>query len=177
MSKRNVQSSLASFCATTKGGSPKRAKREKGMVIGGKEVRMEGGWPELVGGEMEKGYFRKLVEFLEGEMETKKKRVYPEKDKIFEALNLCPVEKVKVVILGQDPYHGEGQAHGLAFSVGKNVPMPPSLKNIYKEAVNDVGIDMPKHGNLTAWATQGVLLLNTVLTVQANQAFSHRKKG
>lgn len=105
------------------------------------------------------------------------KTVYPSNDNIFRALELTPIEDVKVVILGQDPYHGAGQAHGLSFSVQKGVKIPPSLRNIYKELHDDIGMDIPTHGFLEGWAKQGVLLLNTCLTVEAGQAASHQGKG
>jgi len=105
------------------------------------------------------------------------KTVYPSNDNIFRALELTPIEDVKVVILGQDPYHGEGQAHGLSFSVQKGVKIPPSLRNIYKELNADIGMDIPDHGFLEGWAKQGVLLLNTTLTVEAGQAASHQGQG
>lgn len=105
------------------------------------------------------------------------KTVYPSNDNIFSALELTPIEDVKVVILGQDPYHGEGQAHGLSFSVQKGVKIPPSLRNIYKELNADTGMDIPSHGFLEGWAKQGVLLLNTCLSVEAGQAASHQGKG
>ncbi|RHY22160.1 hypothetical protein DYB32_009595, partial [Aphanomyces invadans] len=103
--------------------------------------------------------------------------IFPPREEIFAALNLCPFDKIKVVIIGQDPYHGPGQAHGLCFSVARGVPPPPSLKNIYKEANSDVGIPIPKHGSLLSWCNQGVLMLNAVLTVRATEANSHKKQG
>ena len=120
--------------------------------------------------------FQSLATFLQQEIATGK-TVYPPHGDLFSALNLCPLEKVKVVVVGQDPYHGPGQGHGLAFSVRKGVPPPPSLKNIFSEAMDDVGIDAPQHGNLEHWAKQGVLLLNSVLTVRRGEANSHAKKG
>lgn len=132
-------------------------------------------WQELLAPEFQKPYYLKLREFLKEEYQTK--TIYPEMHHIFEALELTPYEKVKVVILGQDPYHGPKQAHGLSFSVQPGVPVPPSLKNIYKELENDLGIPQANHGYLKSWAKQGVLLLNTVLTVQAGQAYSHRNQG
>ncbi len=132
-------------------------------------------WQELLAPEFQKPYYLKLREFLKEEYQTK--TIYPEMHHIFEALELTPYEKVKVVILGQDPYHGPKQAHGLSFSVQPGVPVPPSLKNIYKELENDLGIPQANRGYLKSWAKQGVLLLNTVLTVQAGQAYSHRNQG
>ncbi|MBN4060485.1 uracil-DNA glycosylase [bacterium AH-315-I20] len=119
---------------------------------------------------------QKLEAFLRGEMQAGK-TIYPQKHDIFHALHVTPFDEVKVVILGQDPYHGEGQAHGLCFSVPKGVRVPPSLKNIYKEIGNNLGIEAPNHGCLESWAEQGVLLLNSVLTVEQGKAASHQKKG
>jgi len=121
--------------------------------------------------------FQKLAEFLEEEVSVNGSTVYPPKKEIFAALNYCPFDQVKVVIVGQDPYHGPGQGHGLAFSVRKGVKAPPSLQNIIREAIEDVGIEEPRHGNLEYWAKQGVLLLNTVLTVRQGEAFSHANRG
>ena len=125
--------------------------------------------------EFEKEYYQKLRNFLKKEYTTQK--IHPDMYHIYEALELTPYEKVKVVILGQDPYHGVNQAHGLSFSVQPGVKIPPSLNNIYKELQSDLGISPVKHGNLVSWAKQGVLLLNTVLTVREGQAYSHRGKG
>jgi uracil-DNA glycosylase len=136
---------------------------------------LEESWKEVLSDEFQKPYFPVLKNFL---IEEKKKfRVYPPGNRIFAALNHTPFHKVKVVILGQDPYHGPGQAHGLCFSVPKGVQIPPSLRNIFTELKNDLNIPLPKHGNLEKWADQGVLLLNATLTVRANQAGSHQKKG
>jgi len=121
-------------------------------------------------------YMQKLEAFLRGEMQVGK-TIYPQKHGIFHALHVTPFDEVKVVILGQDPYHGEGQAHGLCFSVPKGVRVPPSLKNIYKEIGEDLGFEAPNHGCLESWAKQGVLLLNSVLTVEQSKAASHQKKG
>lgn len=132
-------------------------------------------WKELLVEEFQKPYFELLKGFL---VEEKKRFViYPPGLKIFEAFNLTPFSSVKVVILGQDPYHGQGQAHGLCFSVPVNVDFPPSLQNILKELASDLGIAYPKSGDLSFWAEQGVLLLNATLTVRANQAGSHQGKG
>jgi uracil-DNA glycosylase len=120
--------------------------------------------------------FQQLAVFLEEER-LNGITIFPPRKEIFQALNLCPLESTKVVILGQDPYHGLGQGHGLAFSVRKRVRPPPSLLNIFKEAIDDVGIQTPPHGNLEYWARQGVLLLNAVLTVQQGKANSHKNKG
>ncbi len=136
---------------------------------------LEESWKEVLSDEFQKPYFPVLKNFL---IEEKKKfRVYPPGNRIFAALNHTPFHKVKVVILGQDPYHGPGQAHGLCFSVPKGVQIPPSLRNIFTELKNDLNIPLPKHGNLEKWADQGVLLLNATLTVRANQAGSHQNKG
>ncbi|MDE6777692.1 MAG: uracil-DNA glycosylase [Oscillospiraceae bacterium] len=133
-------------------------------------------WDILLADEMQKEYYLKLREFLKQEYATQV--IYPDMYDIFNALKLTTYSQVKVVILGQDPYHGEGQAHGLSFSVKKGVRVPPSLKNIYKEIKGDLNIDnLSMHGELTDWAKQGVLLLNTVLTVRAGQANSHRGHG
>ncbi|HQG55744.1 MAG TPA: uracil-DNA glycosylase, partial [Bacteroidales bacterium] len=120
-------------------------------------------------------YFLRLVDFVKEEYRTR--TIYPPGSLIFNAFNLCPFDKVKAVIIGQDPYHGPGQAHGLCFSVRDGVPFPPSLVNIFKEIHDDLGIPVPKSGNLERWARQGVLLLNAILTVRANQAGSHQGKG
>ena len=119
---------------------------------------------------------KSLKSFLNEQYE-KKKIIFPEKKKYFAALDLVDLENVKVVILGQDPYHGVNQAHGLCFSVQDGVPLPPSLQNIYKELKNDLNVEISKNGNLTRWAEQGVLLLNSVLTVEKDKAASHQKKG
>ena len=140
------------------------------------EVRMEQSWKDALAGEFEKPYFASLVRFLHGEREQGF-RVYPPGSQIFKAFELTPVDKVKVVILGQDPYHGPGQAMGLSFSVPDNVPAPPSLKNIFKEIESDLGIRMSGRPNLEKWASQGVLLLNAILTVRAGVAASHSKIG
>ncbi|HHY09734.1 MAG TPA: uracil-DNA glycosylase [Firmicutes bacterium] len=138
-------------------------------------VRLGNDWDEIIGGEFSKPYYLALREFLIEEYRTK--TIYPNMYKIFTALKKTPYKDVRVVVLGQDPYHGAGQAHGLAFSVPAGVPQPPSLQNILQEIKNDVGGQLPKNGNLTSWAEQGVLLLNTTLTVRAGQAGSHRGRG
>lgn len=132
-------------------------------------------WYEVLKDEFEKDYFRLLKEFLV--QEKKSHVVYPPGPQIFNAFNTTPFNEVKVVILGQDPYHGPGQAHGLCFSVPQGVQPPPSLVNIFKEISSDLGLPRPAHGNLTAWAKQGVLLLNATLTVRAHMAGSHQRKG
>lgn len=132
-------------------------------------------WQEILAPEFEKPYYRQLHQFLKQEYATQK--IHPDMFHIYEALQLTPYEKVKVVILGQDPYHGVNQAHGLSFSVQPGVKIPPSLQNIYKELQSDLGYPPVRHGYLTSWAKQGVLLLNTVLTVREGQAYSHRGQG
>ena len=133
-------------------------------------------WQSILAGEKEKPYFTELLSLIENER-GKSRRIYPKNSEIFNALKLTPFEEVKVVILGQDPYHGPGQAHGLAFSVLDGVPPPPSLQNIYKELREDLQIPLPRSGNLTSWAKQGVLLLNSILTVEDSKAGSHAGKG
>lgn len=139
------------------------------------DVRIEPSWKAILKEEFEKPYFKQLTDFVREEYQTKK--VFPPPADIFKAFDLCPFDQVKVVILGQDPYHGPGQAHGLCFSVNQGVTTPPSLKNIYKEIQSDLGLNPPPHGNLEHWAKQGVFLLNATLTVIARQAGSHQKKG
>jgi len=138
---------------------------------------MDDGWRQLVRNEANKPYFTRLLAFLTQEASSKQV-VYPPYPLVFTALTLCRWTDVRVVIIGQDPYHGPNQAHGLAFSVLAPTPPPPSLNNMFKEAVADVGgFSKPTHGNLEAWSRQGVLLLNTVLTVRRGQAHSHKGKG
>lgn len=132
-------------------------------------------WLKVVDVEMKKDYYKSLYLFLKEEYS--KVLVFPPSEDIFNAFHYTPLSKVKVVILGQDPYHERGQAEGLSFSVPKGVKIPPSLSNIYKELNSDLGLSLPNHGHLKKWADQGVLLLNTVLTVREGQAFSHREKG
>lgn len=132
-------------------------------------------WDQFIEQESEKEYFRNLQTFLEHEDRTK--TVYPDLEDTLRAFDLTPFDQVKVVILGQDPYHGEYQANGLAFSVDRGVKVPPSLKNIYKELCDDLGCDLPEHGDLTSWAEQGVLLLNTTLTVRKGEPGSHYGMG
>ena len=139
------------------------------------DVKIETSWKEKLSEEFEKDYFVKLTEFVKSEY--KSKTVYPPGGLIFNAFNLCPFDSVKVVIIGQDPYHGPGQAHGLCFSVKDGVALPPSLINIFKEIENDLGYKPKPSGNLERWATQGVLLLNATLTVVEHQAGSHQRKG
>lgn len=139
------------------------------------EPKIEPEWLEVLRPEFEKPYFAELKSFL---LEEKKLyRIYPPGNRIFAAFDYTPFSKVKVVVLGQDPYHGDGQAHGLCFSVPDGISLPPSLINIYKELNTDLGVPVPKSGNLENWAKQGVLLLNATLTVRANQAGSHQRHG
>lgn len=138
-------------------------------------VNIEPSWSKALEGEFSKPYFQSLVQFVRHEYHQY--TCYPPGKAIFEAFNLCPISEVKVVILGQDPYHGAGQAEGLCFSVAKGVPAPPSLQNIFKEIAADLGTPPPNNGSLRRWAEQGVLLLNATLTVRAHQAASHQGKG
>ena len=140
------------------------------------EVKIEQSWKNALADEFGKPYFESLVRFLHKE-KADGQVIYPPGSQIFRAFDLTPVEQVKVVILGQDPYHGPGQAHGLSFSVPANVPAPPSLKNIFKEIETDLGVQMSGYPDLEKWARQGVLLLNAVLTVRGGQAASHSKIG
>ena len=132
-------------------------------------------WNEILAEEMKKDYYQELQIFVQ--KRRQEVRVFPEEKNVFNALELTPFESVKVVIIGQDPYHGFGQAHGLSFSVQKGIPLPPSLKNIYKELQEDIGGELPTEGDLSHWAKQGVLLLNTVLTVEEGNANSHKGMG
>lgn len=132
-------------------------------------------WNEILSEEMKKDYYQELLAFVQKRREEVS--VFPEEKNVFRALELTPFESVKVVILGQDPYHGFGQAHGLSFSVQKGIPLPPSLRNIYKELQEDLGGELPTEGDLSHWAKQGVLLLNTVLTVEEGNANSHKGMG
>ncbi|HSR04133.1 MAG TPA: uracil-DNA glycosylase [Proteiniclasticum sp.] len=136
---------------------------------------MDKSWEKVLKEEMDKSYFRKLMDDLDQAYE--KETIFPGKNEIFQALKLTPYDRVKVVIIGQDPYHENGQAEGLAFSVKKGVKIPPSLRNIFKELESDLGIDKPDHGSLVSWAKEGVLLLNTVLTVREGEANSHARMG
>ncbi len=146
------------------------------------EVKIESSWKEKLKGEFEQDYFAELTRFVKEEYQSGV--VYPAPKNIFRAFELCPFDKVKVVIIGQDPYHGAGQANGLAFAVGEQTPIPPSLQNIFKEIDSDLGVSVgsqtsnaPKSGDLSRWAEQGVLLLNATLTVRAHTAGSHQGKG
>jgi uracil-DNA glycosylase len=141
-----------------------------------KDVKIEHSWKSKLAVEFSKEYMRDLSKFLKEE-KAKRKSIYPPSNFMFRAFDLTKFEDVKVVILGQDPYHGYGQANGLSFSVGHGVKIPPSLQNIYKELSNDMGFNIPKHGNLEKWACQGVLLLNSVLSVEQNKPNSHANLG
>ncbi|TVX94215.1 uracil-DNA glycosylase [Paenibacillus agilis] len=138
-------------------------------------MKVDNDWSEKLHDEVRMPYFKQLWSWLKGEYE--REEIYPPYDQLFTAFRLTSYEDTKVVIVGQDPYHGPGQAHGLSFSVRPGVRIPPSLLNMLKEGASDVGITMPNHGSLTSWAEQGVLLLNTVLTVRAGQAASHKGMG
>ena len=140
------------------------------------DVKIDASWKEVLQNEFSKSYFENIVAFLKTE-KVQGKIIYPPGSLIFNAFDKTPFNKVKVVLLGQDPYHGPGQAHGLCFSVQDGVPPPPSLQNMYKELNNDIGMPIPKTGNLTKWAMQGVFLLNASLTVRAGEANSHAKIG
>ncbi|WP_423130588.1 uracil-DNA glycosylase [Gaoshiqia sp. Z1-71] len=139
------------------------------------DVKIEASWKNLLTSEFEKPYFDNLTKFVHEEYRNH--QVFPPARLIFNAFDQCSFDQLKVVILGQDPYHGPGQAHGLCFSVNDGIEFPPSLRNIFKELQSDVGKAIPSSGNLTDWAQQGVLLLNATLTVRAHQAGSHQKKG
>ena len=138
-------------------------------------VRIEPSWNRALASEWEAPYFKQLTDFVRQQYTTR--RVFPPGGQIFAAFDAAPFDQVKVVILGQDPYHGEGQANGLCFSVNEGVPMPPSLVNIFKEVHDDTGAPIPASGDLSRWARQGVLLLNATLTVEAHQPLSHQGKG
>lgn len=140
------------------------------------DVKIEESWKNVLKDEFEKPYFLETVTFLRLE-KAAGKTIYPPGSLLFNAFNTTPFDEVKVVLLGQDPYHGPGQAHGLCFSVPDNIPSPPSLINIFKELQNDLGVPIPRSGNLTKWAQQGVLLLNASLSVRANEPMSHSKTG
>lgn len=142
-----------------------------------KEINIEPSWKSVLEDQFSKEYFRDLSHFVREEYKNKSKTIYPAPKNIFRAFDLCPFDKVKVVIIGQDPYHGPRQANGLCFAVDQNVPNPPSLKNIFKEIESDLGIKPNESGDLTRWAKQGVLLLNATLTVRADSPGSHQNKG
>ena len=133
-------------------------------------------WRDVLSDERQQDYFQKLLAFVEGER-RQGRTIYPANENIFKAIGSTPLEKVRVVIVGQDPYHGPGQAHGLCFSVTKGTPAPPSLVNIFREIASDIGVARPSHGCLESWAAQGVLLLNSVLTVEEGKAGAHANIG
>jgi len=139
------------------------------------DLNIEKGWKDILSQEFEKPYFKELIQFVDTEYQTTV--CYPKKNEIFNAFNTCAFDNLKVVIIGQDPYHGIGQANGLCFSVNNTITIPPSLKNIFKELHTDINKPISQNGNLISWAKQGVLLLNATLTVRANEAGSHQKKG
>jgi uracil-DNA glycosylase len=139
------------------------------------EIRIGGGWKEKLTGEFEKSYFKELTDFVRTEYTSAK--IYPEPKNVFRAFDLCPFDHVKVVILGQDPYHGAGQANGLCFAVNQGIKAPPSLQNIFKELESDLGHAVSHDTDLSRWANQGVLLLNATLTVRASSAGSHQGRG
>jgi uracil-DNA glycosylase len=139
------------------------------------QIKIEDSWKNALSGVFELDFFQRLVSFVRDEYQSH--QVFPPGKEIFNAFQHCPLQSVKVVILGQDPYHGPGQAHGLSFSVKPGIPFPPSLLNIFKEIKADLGNDMPPNGDLTRWANQGVFLLNATLTVRASQAGSHQNRG
>lgn len=138
-------------------------------------VKIEDSWKEKLQAEFEKPYFEKLIAFVKDEYQNQ--NIYPTGKLIFNAFEKCSFDATKVVLLGQDPYHGAGQANGLCFSVNEQVDIPPSLRNIFKEIKSDLGKEIPQSGNLERWATQGILMLNATLTVRADQAGSHQNKG
>jgi len=140
-----------------------------------KDVKIEESWKRVLTNEFTKPYWEELTGFVR--IEYLQKTIFPPAKKVFNAFNVCPIDKVKVVIVGQDPYHGPSQANGLSFAVNEGITLPPSLKNIYKEIKNDLGIAPLPSGDLSRWARQGVLLLNSVLTVCANTPASHSKRG
>lgn len=139
------------------------------------EIKLEPSWKSILSETFDKDYFKELVSFVKAEYANQ--QIFPPGGKIFNAFWQCPFDNIKVVILGQDPYHGDGQAHGLSFSVLPGVRFPPSLLNIFKEIKSDLGKDLPPNGDLTRWANQGVFLLNATLTVRAHEAGSHQKRG
>lgn len=140
------------------------------------DIHLDSSWLHILADEFEKPYMYELKNFLKTEKQQGKK-IYPPEELIFNALNSTPFDDVKVVVLGQDPYHRPNQAHGLCFSVMPGVPLPPSLKNVYKELATDVGVERPGHGSLQSWADQGILLLNAMLTVERGKAGAHQGKG
>ena len=147
---------------------------EKGIPM---EVEIPKSWQLEIGEEVKKEYFKRLADFVDQERRDFPGHIYPPEDEVFSALQLTPYQRVNVLLLGQDPYVGEGQAHGLCFSVRPQVTIPPSLRNIFIELKDDLGCKIPNNGFLVSWAKQGILMLNTVLTVRAGQIFSHKGKG
>ncbi len=145
------------------------------LTVNTTNIKIEASWKSVLAGEFEKPYFGELSKFVRSEYKTKK--IYPAPKDIFRAFDLSPIKNIRVVILGQDPYHGADQANGLCFAVHKNIPIPPSLQNIFKEIQSDLGITPEQNGDLLRWARQGVLLLNATLTVRAQTPGSHQKKG
>ena len=142
------------------------------------KIEVPPSWQAAIGAEFEKPYFKSLAKFVDDERQAFPLKVYPEEDQVFAALQLTPLDKVNVVLLGQDPYPGDGMAHGLCFSVNPSVKkLPPSLKNIFRELHNDLGCPIPTKGCLTSWSKQGVLLLNTILTLRAGEPLSHKDRG
>lgn len=141
------------------------------------DIAFEASWKAVLQKEFDKPYFIDLLNFVKAEYATHGSRCFPPQEQLFSAFEHCPLDKVKVVIIGQDPYHGYGQAHGLCFSVNDGIAFPPSLRNIFEEVKNDTGTPVPISGNLTRWADQGILLLNATLTVREGMAGSHQKKG
>jgi uracil-DNA glycosylase len=140
------------------------------------KIKLDPSWKEYLAGDFDKAYFQSLEKFLD--IEYKRKIIYPHKDNVFNAFNSSTFENTKIIIIGQDPYHQEGQAHGLSFSVKENIKIPPSLKNMFKEIESDLGTStMLENGNLSPWADQGVLLLNSILTVEDSKPMSHQNKG
>ncbi|MFD2206419.1 uracil-DNA glycosylase [Kiloniella antarctica] len=146
------------------------------MITSSETIKLDESWKVALSSEFNKDYMHNLKAFLTQQKKLNK-TIFPKGSEYFQALNLAPLDKVKVVILGQDPYHGPGQAHGLCFSVRPDIPVPPSLKNIFKEMKQDLNIDQPQHGCLIPWAQQGVLLLNSVLTVEQHKAGAHQGRG
>jgi len=173
------QSSLLTFVNTSSKskGKEEDAKDKESIVSGLLSYLSDEGWKNALSGEFKKPYFRSALEYLEKEKKAGK-QIFPPEPEIFAAFNMTPFDQIKVVIIGQDPYHDNNQAHGLCFSVKKGITPPPSLKNIYKELTTDItGFVAPSHGNLEKWAKQGILLLNASLTVEAHKANSHSNIG
>mgnify|MGYP006094751395 CR=1 FL=1 len=177
--KRKSPSPSSSSSSTSSNTSTISNKKSRADTLSLDSIQ-DPGWRSVLAPQEQKNYFKKLRNFVDSAYSSKK--IYPPRADIFSAFNLTPFDQVRVVVIGQDPYHGAGQAHGLAFSVRRGHKVPPSLRNIYKELMLDTKVPnfnkvKPEHGYLTQWSRQGVILLNTVLTVQASTAYSHRKKG